>query len=76
MFNTLEQRVVSIVFKTSNYDLNRDGRKAKYKGYGIIFCEKCVNYFIVNTGTIKKSTKKKEITCCMEDVKDALKHVR
>src|ERR1043165_4975387 len=45
MFNTLKQRVASIVFKTSNYDLNKDERKAKYKGYDIIFCEKCKQQF-------------------------------
>src|SRR5688572_18218636 len=29
------------IFKTSDYDLNRDGRKAKYKDYDHILCEKC-----------------------------------
>src|SRR5947209_15307812 len=29
------------MFKTLDYDLDNNGRKAKYKGYGHILCEKC-----------------------------------
>src|SRR5271154_7066262 len=29
------------IFKTSDYDLDLDERKAKYKDYYLIFCEKC-----------------------------------
>src|SRR6266487_2850574 len=30
-----------IVFKTSDYDLDRDERVAKFKDYELILCEKC-----------------------------------
>src|SRR3954453_910185 len=29
------------IFETSDYDLNKDERKEKYKGYDHILCEKC-----------------------------------
>src|SRR2546423_10923573 len=31
----------TIVFKLSDYDLDRDERKIKYKDYDVISCEKC-----------------------------------
>ncbi|PKC70721.1 hypothetical protein RhiirA1_439307 [Rhizophagus irregularis] len=34
-----------IVFKSSDYDLNEDERKLKYKDYNIIVCEKCNDKF-------------------------------
>ena len=30
-----------IVFKATDYDLNRDERKIKYEDYVPIFCEEC-----------------------------------
>src|SRR3954453_16109876 len=35
----IEQKVE--IFKTSDYDLNKDERKAKYKDYDHIICEEC-----------------------------------
>src|SRR5205085_264457 len=34
-----------IVFKTTDYDLNRDERKVKFKNYDLIFCEECQQKF-------------------------------
>src|SRR5436853_586209 len=34
-----------IVFKTTDYDLNRDDKKVKFKDYDFIFCGECKQKF-------------------------------
>ena len=40
--NNIEKQ---IVFKTTDYDLNRDERKVKFKGYDLIICGECKRKF-------------------------------
>src|SRR5437016_624126 len=39
--NNNDDKKQSIIFKSSDYDLDTDERKTKYKGYDLILCEKC-----------------------------------
>src|SRR5205814_1437142 len=51
MYNRLLKRSLAsdrqskIVFETSDYDYDLNGRKAKYKDYDLIFCGKCKRKF-------------------------------
>jgi hypothetical protein len=66
----------TIKFKSSDYNLDEEERKEKYKNYKFILCEKCKQK--INKGSYCKKKiiiklMKKNIVCFMEDVKNILK---